>query len=232
MIVSAFGGFGSSFLLTKIKPCDVRPDITFLPDYWPSKDHPKVLGKIQYLDDLGYVNKPSDVAVREFRRRSSFSMDADVSIDENLVRYVHWLKVKKKSSLLGISSYWGFFSRNEVKGVVHLVRHPLHSYCSWTKKTRHGDYVRSLGGMNTEASVRFYARIWKRIAGEALQVGSRVVRFEFMVKDCKSISRMRSIAKVWKSGKRNRGILRRDLEELLHELVHDEYYQLYHKWGI
>jgi len=240
MIWVAFGGSGSSALMRRINKisaaarrnikCHCRPDVVFLPDFWPAK-----LNR-QFLGDCGFMAKPTALAIKEFKRRSGFKLDAAKSIDENMRKYVRFVRSRHLSSLLTFSAYFGFFSRNKINKVCFLIRHPLHTFGSWAKDLRHGDQLRNLGGPADPRSVEFFAKLWNAFAAEYLSLldaslAPRLIRYEYAPADAKTHG-LSGIFTHWDSQRRNYNALSSDLASMLMAATHHNFERLYDDWEI
>jgi len=227
-----FGGTGTSFLVrmlrAKRKKCHVRPDVKFLPDFWPCQ-----LKRMQLLNEKGFENFPTPFSAKEFAKRSGFQLDLKKTINDNMLEYVRFVKKSKCYSLLTFSAYWSFFSKNRIKNVAFLVRHPLHNYVSWTKDKRHGSQIEEIGGINSEVSIKFFAKIWNGIVKEyllckELKLRPLLLRFEYINEEFKYAR----IFRMWESDKRNYGIVHQKYEDLLRELTNDTFMRIYNKWNL
>ena len=233
MIFVAFGGSGSSYLLNSVKKCykmkcHKRPDVYFLPDFWPKK-----LKKRQFLNEKGYQNFPTNSTIQEFYQRSGYLFDKNKTINENILNYVNSVQENKLISLLTMSAYWGFFSSNKIKNIYFIIRHPLHCYCSWTKKERHEDHVKDMGGKHNEKSIKFFSKIWNGISIEYIKckyngLNPKILRYEFIFDDLKEQPEsIKNIFNGWDSTKRNYNILNEEEENLLLSLTSKFYQQIY-----
>lgn len=232
ILFSCHGGMGSTFLHRRLRQLGyfvhLRPFIAFMPSDWPSR-----LTRLQRLTEDGYDGLPTELAAQIVKRRCRFQLDMTRSIEHNLNDYLRHIRHRSKLAVIfSRPSTMLFFSRNGIKRVNFIIRHPLHSYVSYTKRVRHYEVVAGLGGPDTEAGVEFWAREWNNTVQDALDSGNKIIRFEFTHSDTRDDAELRRIFTSWDTTKRNHGVLSSAREKQLMDLVHDNYSRLYDRWNV
>lgn len=218
-IFASGGGHGSVFLKDTLQQtlCNihVRPDIAFDVELT--------------LDDY-----PDAKSIAEFREYTGFELDASKSINDNVLAYLDQLEEMNAIVLLSRMSRLGdFFTRNKMSTPICMVRHPLHAYISFIGH-RHPKASDHLGGIESEARIRWYADQWNLMTSDYLDSGSKIIRFEFMQDDVEGISNpdLPYLLRDWRTDKRNHGILDEEKTDFLKSLVSDTYYRVYEDWDI
>jgi len=222
LVIVASGGHGSTFILNKLK-AHKRPDVTF--------------GDKLTAVDLKLSDKPTKEYLKEFKKRTNgfYTLNLDKSIEDNMVSYLNAAYDKNLSVLLSgrISRVGKFFTNNDVKNVVCLVRHPLHAMVSLLVH-RHPEKLEWFGGnINSEECVLYYSKLWNDTVSDHILANNKIIRYEFARKDSLNTSnKVRSIFNEWKQKRRNLGVLKEEFEEMLESKVKENYYKLYSKWDI
>ncbi len=234
-----YGGSGSMSLIKRLRgngrrQSPARPETYWLPHYFPQQKKSATKWD-QRLDERGYANFPSQQSSDGFFRRTKFRIDPGRTIDDNLLAYVDHVRGRDRCvPMFSRAPMHGFFARNQVKGAVFVVRHPMHQYVSLTKPERHFEFVEDTGGVNTQASIQFWITEWTLYVRDALESDSAVVRYEFARSDsikAGSAFVTKMFAK-WAEGRRNRGKLDPEIESRLREETKDLYDQLYDTWDV
>jgi len=230
MIFVVFGGSGSSFLVKSLHCCHRRPDIGFIPWFWSTE--PNIFQQIIPKDQI-YTVKPTRKGITAFFSRtcSGFRMNPHISVGHNLIDYIKGSK--RIHTVLVWSAFYGLFSKYRIRDVVFIFRHPIHCYCSWTKKDRHREYVAPLGGVNSEKSVKFFARIWNGLANEynrlvSLDCSPILIRYENPRTSFDSLPQ--DVVRVfdeWNGSKRNDGLLKPEFEKLMMKLTCNNFQRIY-----
>ncbi|MHA2279413.1 MAG: hypothetical protein ACXAC5_00780 [Promethearchaeota archaeon] len=190
--------------------------------------------------EQGYTDKPKPQSAKGFKIRSGgYDLDMNKSIDENMVEYVAWLKQQPdRTALFSRAPMLAFFSRNKIKDVIFVIRHPVHQYVSLTKKERHAEFVASYGGMNTKGGIDYWIQEWGRFARDAVESKNAIVRYEFAQEDARIIDlgiadpRPNKVFRNWTTARRNTSVLKPDLEKRLKDAVWDVYSKIYPAWEI
>lgn len=235
MIFVAFGGSGSSYLkrkLCELGTCHIRPDAQFKPSFWPT-------GGGQKLGKKGYQSLPSLRAIRDFQSRTDFQFDSAKTVDKNMLDYIDHINRKGIDAILTLSSYYNFFSRNGIRDVVFLVRHPLHQYGSWFKMKRHGAHLKPMGGKNSRRSIKYFTTVWNSFVGEylnlkRLNLSPVLIRYELADSDVKTANNPYIAERFagWKTDRRNPDFIKPPLQELMKSQVEKAYTEIYPKWEI
>ncbi len=218
-VYASGGGHGSVYFVSALRPTlrsiHVRPDTVFDTD--------------KCLDDL-----PDEASVPEFKEKTGFTLDTSKTINDNMMSYLGYLEEVDALVLLSRMSRLGkFFTRNGLTAPICLVRHPLHAYVSFIGH-RHPKAGEQFGGLEADATIRWYADQWNSMTSDYLESGCRIVRFEYMQDDVKGLSNpdLPALLKHWRTDVRNNNVLPHDKEGLMKELVSDTYSRIYKAWDI
>jgi len=228
LLFCGMGGSGSTFLAQGLKrkfKLHDKPDTFIVRKGEPHT--PKKEQKHQLVESLHEY--PSLGLVQAFRSRSSFVMDESKSIEDNLLIYIKSIQANRHKTVLFNSIFkFSLFSKNRVAGVVFLVRHPLHGYISFTKKSRHFDLVADMGGRNSRVSAEYYARAWNDLVGEYVRTSdiNHVIRYEYLDKDAAELG-LHFLSKKWSKSVLLDCPVDRAVEEYLLSLVQDNFELVY-----
>jgi hypothetical protein len=188
----------------------------------------------QIVGPAGYAERPSKPeAIAEFRRRADYDLDPRRTIADNLLAFLDHLERAGRTALFNTAAAFGFFRTHRIARVVFLVRHPLDAYASWTKPERHQDVVRSLGGIDADAALSLFARLWAATADEYLALRDRglapvLIRFESARSDAEAAApELASVFDGWDSARRSRDRLPAGVRGRLLPLVSDPLSRLY-----
>ena len=239
-LFSALGGSGSTFLAHRFQKrgleVAVRPDTYFVPRIINGRgNHKKNIQANHQLID-GYHVNPEKEAANEWYRRSGWRLDESKPLAGQLKRYIQWARSEPKYVVMFNYLHLGrFFSQYRIFDIITLVRHPLHNFVSLYGH-QHPEKVQSMGGLDTEEAVRFFADLWRAWVYEALICRHKIIRFEFARADYKGVKNVpkeiKNLFHSWDSSKRNHGVVSADNERLLYTLVKAEYHKLYDDWGV
>ncbi|HKP74208.1 MAG TPA: hypothetical protein VJT67_01640 [Longimicrobiaceae bacterium] len=218
-VFAAFGGSGSTELIRRLSSRYVvgnKPDAVF-------------------FTQLGAVR----IDQGTFAERSrGFSPPPGATLQQAVTAYCRWLAARPDhTAVFNTAAGEGVFSAAGIPDVVFLLRHPVHAYVSWAKPERHGSLLEQFGGVNSEPGVTWYARRWKLAAREylrlrAARIPCALVRYEHAERDARSLPELRAIFAGFDGGRRNPGVLRPELEELMFESVRIVYSELYPSWAV
>jgi hypothetical protein len=222
-IFMSAGGSGSSFLNDSLRSFGVRV-----------AERPDVMLRPAEIADL---RSPATLPVRTMftRRANGFAMDGTRSIEANLLDYLRFLDERPRhTALFSNVPHFGFFSRNRVRGVALLVRHPLQAYVSFAKPERHLDLVLEWGGLYSESSLRRYADYWLGFVREyvapkeaGLQPG--LLRYERLLEDARALGLERFFPE-WRPSRNPVGDA--NAAALLRSIVEREYLEIYPSWDV
>ena len=248
-VFSVLGGSGSTFLRRGIRKSGyiiaMRPEACWMPNFQSANAHEKQ----QILSKKGYRDFPEEKTKEQFYIRAnygrsvpiSFKLDLKKNINENLKIYINFLlSNKERTAIFTHASKLQFFSNNNIKNVVFLVRHPLMSYMSLVKPGRHPGVVRELGGPNSIGGVSFYAKMWNLYAKDIVESKRRklnpiIIRYEFAGSDLEKYKNpiLNKIFKDFRSNKRYYNELSCDVENKLREITKSSYEKIFNtKWEI
>ena len=236
-IYSVLGG-GSTYVCEALrkkfgsKNCACRVDKFFVaPD------------ESQVLDDKSFLNakkaqkyknhqvvasfkeQPKQSVVDSIKKRTNFAMDPKISIHKNFSALI---ASKPKYFVLVRAPQFGFLSTNKIKSIA-VLRHPLIGYVGLSR--RHPEFY--VNKLQTEEKVRWYAGVWNRSVSDFLNSNSIILRYEFLKHDLEKYSTQidTSIFNGWHPSLRP-SCLRKPLEELMLELVKDQYFQIHKEWQL
>ena len=188
----------------------------------------------QLVGAAGYDEHPrKPEAIAEFRRRSDFDLDPRRTIADNLLAFLDHLERRGRTALFNTAAAFGFFRAHDVARVVFLVRHPLDAYASWTKPERHQEVVQSLGGVDADAAMALFARLWTATAVEYLALRDRglapvLIRFESARADVEAgAPELVPVFDGWDSTRRSRDGLSARVHDRLLPLVAEPLSHLY-----
>ncbi|RZV43032.1 MAG: hypothetical protein EX269_13920, partial [Acidimicrobiales bacterium] len=163
-IYAARGGTGSSQtarVLRRSGRAFVRPDVAWMPPYADpagsllaanlAELHPAAEPSEVLMPSTDYDVTVSNYDVFSERCHGRYAADPQRTIEQNLVGLCDWVRANDHFVVLNNSSIQSLFSRNDIRSVVFLVRHPIDSLISWAKPERHGDTLELLGGQSSEA---------------------------------------------------------------------------------
>jgi len=241
MIVIAYGGSGSTYVINngfKVlgrKNVHKRPDVNMKPEFWPEgKD-------IELPDYNGYNLTTPDKEYDYFAKRTNgYQLQTNNSIDINLLRYVEHIQKQNILTVMTWATWWQFFSRNRIKGVVFVIRHPLHQCLSWLHPTekRHGRSFRKHGdSLFTIEGLDRFIRVWNANIDEYLRcrhlmLDPVAVRYEYMESDRTMISgdKFRDCFVGFRMDRRHFDVLPKELEQRLKQRCMWDIF--YDKWDI
>ena len=251
-LFSVSGGSGSTFMIKNVRRCGsivaARPDVIWRPNFMKHMGGlSKYKSNIQTLSSNGYEDFPESKTKEQFHERINkgkeidFKLDLSSSIENNLIKYIKLLsKDEGRTAVFSNASKFQFFSKNNIKDVVFLIRHPLHSYISFTSKNRHPEFVESIGGQNSIKSIEAYSEMWNKYAEDIIssldkKLNPIVIRFEFAEKDVVKSNNINivEIFKKFNNNKRYYGALSGDVENKLRELTWNFYKEIFgNRWTI
>lgn len=223
-VFSAIGGSGSNYLIKTLSDkyeVGNKPDTVFRP-------------KITKLR-IGNLNINQGTFIE---RSKGFYVDENASLIEILPKYIQYLKESpNRTAVFNTCAEIGLFSYFGIQNVIFLIRHPFHSYISWSKPERHGDVVNYLGGINSHKAVEFWATRWNNFSNEILKLKSQnilggLIRFEYALADSKNISGISGVFSNFDSSLRNDGILNPYFKSVLKRHVWKNYSLFYRNWNI
>ena len=156
-----------------------------------------------------------------------------------MVQYLTKINGSNKMVMLSgeLCRMGSFFTRNYVKTVLCIVRHPLHAMVSYLVNRHNEKVTKFKNGFNSNECVEYYAKIWNDVIGDHLNANSTVIRYEFAKEDTVLLTKddiqlKHILANYWKSNTRNFGVLKPQFEELLKQLVKVNYDKLYETWDV
>ncbi len=212
-----WGGMGSTFLWAEMKK--VQSDFSCRSD-------------VMLDPDLSRFPKQEEIA--RFQSRSSFVMNSDRTVEENLLAYEYFVRKTDRCVTWGKVFIDQFFSRNKIGNLVFLVRHPLHMYISLFMR-KHPKFAKPfVGGIQSVMCVEKFTLLWNRLVFEGFATKASFIRFEYAFEDFKrcDIGWLEPAMSKWDSSKRNNGILLPEFEEVLREKTRLLYDELYLKWDV
>ena len=171
-------------------------------------------------------------------RAKIYEINKNDNLESSIPKYIEFLRNNPSyTAVFNISSQFKIFSKYKVDNVVFLIRHPLHSYCSWSKDIRHGDLTEKLGGKNSKSSIEFFMKRWisqidEYITLKELKLFPVLLRYEFIYNDVKNIPELKWVFNDFDASKRNFNFLNIDSESFLYDYVKDWYFKIYPKWII
>lgn len=240
-IFCSYGGSGSSFI-TKQLDAFVRPDV-WQPTFngkmlveWESvtnnPDHKELLD-INGYDSVDINWEPFN---RRTKNRFKQFIDTKKSVKENLINFCHWIPETEYRVLFAHAGIMNFFSENNIHNVTYLVRHPLHAYASFAKPERHKAQIDSLGGVESNRAIEYWADRWNRHVRDYLQCQDKalnpiLIRFEFAKQDSQVSAYHQQIFNNFIPSKRNFKALSNRGENLLKSLVSNTYFKIYDQWN-
>jgi hypothetical protein len=229
VIISAHGGSGSEFL-TRALSAHSRPDKSFFHDdrknVWPN-----------YHLDLNDSVTEEDCELFLYRTRGqhSYNLNREKTVNENMIEYFNYINENDKNCVLnGILSWCcQFLTRNKIKGVNLLIRHPLHSYVSLFSH-RHPKMQKRIGKLGSEESMTYHANIWNGIVDDFLNSENKILRYEYAYDDAKryGLKDGLGVIKKIRSSRRNSNELTKDQENFYRELTGENFKEIYKKWDI
>lgn len=233
-VIVSPGGSGSSFIIKEMN-ADSRPDVVFSPlDAHKRRIIPENL-------ELCLSDLPTEWHATYFTGRThmKYRLDLEISIEENMVRYLRKAVSSKDNVLLGgaISRVGPFFLRNKDRWpketVVCFIRHPLQSMASFLLH-RHPEKIDRYGRFSSSSCLIQYAMLWKKIVNDAIRGGLTIVRFEYAKEDSLKLKdeRLKAVFADWIEGKRNYEMLTKDQENYFKKLVSNIYFQIYERWDV
>ena len=223
-VFSAIGGSASNYLVKVLSTkynVGNKPDTIFRP-------------KISKLK-IGNMNKNQGTLKR---RAPGFSEIPNETIDSFLVRYINYIKSSEmRTAVFNTCAELALFSKNSITDVIFLLRHPLHTYASWSKPDRHGDVIEYLGGVNSEKAILHFAKRWNAVVDEILKLRKKqilggLIRYEFATSDVNYIPEIRWAFENFDIYKRNHGFLSKKAEVMLRNITYNNFCQLYSDWDI
>lgn len=217
-IVSAIGGSGSTYLVQRLKELGYtvghKPDTVFRPN------HPETRVPGGFTQDEG-----------TFVGRSGFDPIGS-EIDQVLPEYLAYVGAHEGHvAVLNTAAELGLLSRFEVRDVLFLVRHPLHTYASWCHESRHLDIAEHFGGINAKRAIEYMARRWVRHTSEYIRLRSnhlapRLIRFESATEDASTDFERQLVAGLDGSS-RHHGFLNPEAEHYLRRISLVNYSAIY-----
>lgn len=104
-------------------------------------------------------------------RSLGYEWPAGPWLEDGFADYMAWVDRQQSYALVsGTFSELGLFSAHQIPGVIFLFRSPVQALLSWAKPYRHGDVVDYLGGIDSPASLDFFAARWNAHAREAVRL--------------------------------------------------------------
>jgi len=173
-----------------------------------------------------------------FERSLGCSIDVSHGPEVALIKYLDFLKNKpNRVAVLNTFPELGLLSKLEVPNVVFLLRHPLHSYVSWSKPERHGDLSEQLGGLNSLANLQYHSNRWNKVTNEYFALKEKhlnpiLLRYEYLHDDLPKNSELEDIFSAFDISKRNFNILSSEGEEYMRKVTKENYVRLYDEWFI
>lgn len=241
MIVIAYGGTGSTHIMNNAfkvlgrKNVHKRPDVNMKPEFWPEgKD-------IELPDYNGYdLITPEQEYAYFSKRTNGYQLQRATTTDDNLRAYVKHTNNEAQLAVMTWATWWQFFSRNRIKNVVFVIRHPLHQCLSWIHPTEkgHGKSFKKHGdSLFTVAGLDVFIRIWNANVDEYLRLRHLMldpvaVRYEYMDNDRTMIpgEKFRDCFVDFRMDRRHFDILPKDLEQRLEQRCMWDIF--YDKWNI
>lgn len=231
-IFTSVGGSGSSALmdlLNKHYQVDSKPDTFFVEKGQPYTEKG---GIHQILGDYGLQEYPRKETAQAFEERTSYAMDTNNTIENNLLYYLTNIKLNRKRTVLFNSLYkFNFFSRNDISNVVCLTRHPVCAYLSYVKPERHKNLIKGYGGPEAKESIHYFARNWKANVEEALRLtdnDSHILRYEYLAEDVPND--LLFLADDWNPNFSYRKYINKYIDNEMFLQTKDVYFEVYNKW--
>lgn len=107
------------------------------------KPHPHP-GK-QFCKIKSPQEKPNLDHIKEFKKKSGYTMSPEKSIRENMIDFVKYRRQKPGLTLVTWIAIWDIFLELQIKNVLFYLRHPVHSYSSFLAPHRHGKDLEMAG---------------------------------------------------------------------------------------
>lgn len=166
------GGCGSTYVRATQAPKFFRSvhscvDVDFKPSFWPE-------GNRCPLRD-GYSEKARQCVVKHLLHRTNgeFRADSNKSIEQNLWYYLTNRMNEDCFTQFSFAAYYHFFSRNQIKDVVFLMRRPVDMAVSYIHPTlgTHGKEAKAKGlDVTTLRGAELFMSLWTRTAEEYRQL--------------------------------------------------------------
>ena len=122
---------------------------------------------------------PDAQSVKEFHERSGYTLDLSKDINENFLSYLDCLKRNDAFVVVTrIPRLGPFFTQNNIKNVLCLVRHPLHAYISFVGY-QHPKAGAQFGELDAPKRIEWYAKQWNSMTTDYINSGNKIVRFEW-----------------------------------------------------
>lgn len=180
--------------------------------------------------ELDFDELPLPQHEKQWKWRSKTELDYDVSINDNILRFLE--ETKKKTLLCGRVSGNGkgmFLTRFGVEALC-VVRHPATAMAIFLG-TQHPEHAQRFTGgpVNTVACAEWYGERWKRMIRDFLDSSNMIVRHETMVKDLMDHG-LHEVARIlggWDPNRRPAVALDDEVIEVLKGIVKPEFGELY-----
>lgn len=248
LIFTSLGGSGSLYLMDVLERMGItvhkRPDMCWCPQIvagWRKSRYsrmPQWERRYQLLTKKGLRALPKQHTMESFHHRTGHVIDRHSDIETNLKQYVQYMRAMNIAVLFGRVGLAGFFSRNKIREVTFVIRHPLHAYVSLLIH-RHPEIGRGHGGVESADAVSWYAGMWNALIDEyaacrSEKLNPHLVRFESAHADVAAMndSFMKRLFRGFDVTKRNHGELSSVRVAQLKSLVSDRYNLVYHGWEI
>lgn len=131
----------------------------------------------------------------DFVERSGgrYRPDPSRTIEQNLVGLCADAVRRRFDVGLNVSSAMSLFSRNEIRDVVFMIRHPASQYASFGADHRHGENLEALGGFESDLAVDVMMERWRLHVTEYLRCRDAgldpvMVRYEHAPDDVAAIA--------------------------------------------
>ena len=218
-IFSTVGGSASTYLIDNLSKKYVvgdKPDAIFQP-----------------------ILKPLNINPGTFKKRSKgFCLNNSEDLKTIFPKYIEYIKeMPNMTAVFNYAAELHLFSQYKVENVVFQVRHPLHSYLSFTKPERHKGKVDFYGGVASIEAINYYCKRWNALVEEycrlmELGICTWILRYEFMDNDINQLNDLKWVYDSFDSSKRNNGVLDQASEHALKNMVSDTYFKIYDEWKI
>jgi len=231
-IVRKVGGSGNRDDIAKRGTCHMRADVMF--DSW-GENAPK-------LDNLNSFPVQRHKTLFDARVNGFYSLDLKKSIDHNMVEYIKLIQAqdKIKTVLTGKLSILGpFFTYNNIKNVLGIIRHPLHNIAAaWIRRYPNMPerYFGPQGTLYSEEAIALYSKWWCRVVQDLLDSGNPILRYEYVTQEMEKLDLSddpitKDMLQGWK-WIRKHFILPSKLDSFFKDSVADQYFKLYDKWEL
>jgi hypothetical protein len=222
VIFVAIGGSGSEYLCRALR-LHYRPDRAFGID------------KGDNWQEITIYDFPTQKEKEKFAETANgYHIDLGKNIIDNMIDYIDFVERNNIDILLQ-----GFLSRVSGDSLceklnynhICLVRHPLHTYVSLLCHRHPNMALKFENGIEDIGCIQYFADMWNSVVKDH----SYFIRYEYAYEDSMNLQLSDRYLKVINglySSKRNNGVLSIDGENVLKELVKDNFERLYDKWEI